>query len=141
MTMDTRTTTDALIQLERDYWQAIKDRNAQACADLSADGCLVTGAQGVGSFTKQQMLKMMEQGGGYTLDTYELKDVRARMLRDDMGVVAYTVRQTLTVDGAPTTFEAADTSTWILRNGKWECVVHTESILGDPFGRDKVRKS
>lgn len=139
--MDTKGATDELIRLEKQYWQAIKDRDAQECADLSADGCVVTGAQGVGSFTKAQMKAMMEQGGGYSLDAYELKDVKAKMLRDDLGVVAYTVRQTLTVDGKPNTFEAADTSTWERRNGKWECAVHTESILGDPFARDKAKKA
>jgi hypothetical protein len=28
-------------------------------------------------------------------------------------------------------------STWVRRNGGWVCALHTESILGDPFGRDK----
>jgi hypothetical protein len=36
------------------------------------------------------------------------------------------------------TLEAADSSTWVRRDGKWLCAVHTEALKGDPFGRDKV---
>ena len=43
----------------------------------------------------------------------------------------------LTVDGKPLTLEAADASTWVRRDGRWLCALHTESILGDSFGRDR----
>ena len=56
---------------------------------------------------------------------------------DDVGVVAYKVKEHLTVDGQPLTLEAADSSTWVRRDGEWVCALHTEAIAGDPFGRDK----
>ena len=56
---------------------------------------------------------------------------------DDVAIVAYKVRERLVVDGNPVTLDAADASTWIRRNGHWVCALHTESILGDPFGRDR----
>jgi hypothetical protein len=52
-------------------------------------------------------------------------------------VLAYKVREALTVDGKPVTFEAADASTWVRRDGQWVCALHTESLAGDPFGRDR----
>ena len=76
-----------------------------------------------------------------SLDEFELKDVHARMLGPDLGIVAYTVHEKLTVDGKPVVLEAADSSTWVRRNGQWECAMHTEAILGDPFGRDKGGKA
>ena len=33
--------------------------------------------------------------------------------------------------------DAADASTWVRRNGRWVCALHTESLKGDPFGRDR----
>lgn len=36
-----------LLDLETQFWQAIKDKNADAAARLSDDACLITGAQGV----------------------------------------------------------------------------------------------
>jgi hypothetical protein len=54
-------------------------------------------------------------------------------------VIAYTVREELTVDGKPLTMEAADASTWVKKDGNWVCALHTESVLGDPYGRDRVK--
>ena len=62
------------------------------------------------------------------------------MLSDDIGIVAYKVHEDMTVDGKPLSLDAADASTWIKRNGCGCCALHTESLLGDPFGRDKQTK-
>jgi hypothetical protein len=63
--------------------------------------------------------------------------VIARAVTDDVAVVAYKVREQMTVDGKPLTLEAADASTWVRRDGRWLCALHTESIAGDAFGRDR----
>ena len=39
------------------------------------------------------------------------------------------------------TLDLADTSTWVRKNGKWACALHSEAIAGDPFGRDKAKKA
>mgnify|MGYP006273693779 CR=1 FL=1 len=46
----------------------------------------------------------------------------------------------MTVDGKPLSLDASDASTWIRRNGSWVCTLHTESLLGDPFGREDKAK-
>ncbi len=43
----------------------------------------------------------------------------------------------LKVDGEPVAFDAADTSTWVRRDGRWLCALHMESVAGDPFGRGR----
>jgi hypothetical protein len=76
----------------------------------------------------------------YTLNHSVLKDsAQVRLLQDDVAVVAYEVHEELTVDGKPVTLDAADSSTWVRRNGRWLCALHTEAIAGDPFGRDRQR--
>jgi hypothetical protein len=35
-------------------------------------------------------------------------------------------------------FTAADSSVWVQEKDVWLCVLHTESISGDPFGQDKI---
>ena len=132
------TADNELTQLEKQYWQALKDKDAKACAELCDDPSLVAGAQGVSSITKEQMAAMVQQGGRYLLEEYELKDMRSRMLGLDVGCVAYTVHEKLTVDGKSVSFTAADTSVWVKRGAKWLCAMHTESIHGDPFGRDRT---
>jgi hypothetical protein len=37
------------------------------------------------------------------------------------------VKEELKAEGKPLTFEAADASTWVRRDGKWRCA-HTESL-------------
>ena len=57
-------------------------------------------------------------------------------MTDDVAVVAYKVKEELVVDGEPLSLEAFESSVWIRRDGKWTCGLHTESIAGDPFGRN-----
>jgi hypothetical protein len=39
------------------------------------------------------------------------------------------------VDGEKVKLDAFDSSVWMRRDGEWVCVVHTESLAGDAFGR------
>jgi hypothetical protein len=99
-----------------------------------------TGAQGVGLVDKKAFAKMM-QASTDTIKKFELKDdIQVRQLQDDVAVIAYNVREDLIVDGKPVTFEAADSSTWVRRDGKWLCALHTEAISGDPYGRDRMKQ-
>jgi ketosteroid isomerase-like protein len=125
-----------LIDYEKQYWQAIKDRDVPAAMRLTDDPCIVTGAQGVARITRTAFAGML-QAGGWTLHEFTLSDIQVRLLGDDVAVLAYKVKELLTVDGKSLTVEAADSSTWVRREGEWMCALHTEALLGDPFGRDK----
>lgn len=125
-----------LLDHEKQYWQAIKDRDVQAAMRLTDDPCIVTGAQGVARITRQAFAGML-QAGGWTLHEFTLSDVQVRVLSEDAAIVAYKVKESLTVDGKPLTIEAADSSTWVRREGQWMCALHTEALVGDPFGRDR----
>jgi hypothetical protein len=71
-------------------------------------------------------------------DTRATKDdARVRLLGNDFAILAYNVHEELTVEGKPVTLDAADASTWVRRDGRWLCALHTESIVADPFGRDR----
>lgn len=79
---------------------------------------------------------MVEQAM-YELRDYRIDDVKLQRLADDVAVLAYKVHEDLVVDGAPVVLDAAESSTWVRKNGHWVCALHTESLLGDPFGRDR----
>lgn len=129
-----------LVSLENEYWQALKDKDTAAVLRLTDDPCIVAGAQGVASFHREEFEKMMD-AENYTLDDFEMTDVEVRVLGTDAAVIAYKVREELTLEGEEMTLEAAESSTWVRRGGQWLCALHTESILGDPFGRDRGAKS
>ena len=125
-----------LLDLENQYWRAIQERDVDTAMRLTDEECIVTGPQGVGRVDRKGLGEMM-RNASYTLHDYELKDPEVRQLRDDVAVLAYTVHEDLTVDGKPVKLDAADASTWIRRDGRWVCALHTEAITGDPFGRDR----
>jgi hypothetical protein len=125
-----------LLDFEKQYWNAIMNRDVQAAMRLTDDPCIVTGAQGVGRITQKQFADML-QAGGWTLHSFDLSDVQVRLLSEDVAIVAYKVKESLTVEGKHMTLEAADSSTWVRREGNWVCALHTEAMLGDPFGRDR----
>jgi len=125
-----------LIELENQYWQAIRDKDMDAAMRLTDDSCVVAGAQGVARIDRKAFAGMLNSGN-WTLNEFNLDQVQVQPITDDVATVAYKVREELTVDGKPLTLEAADTSTWTKRNGRWVCSAHTEAIAGDPYGRDR----
>jgi len=129
-----------LLALERQYWQSLKDNQPDTMARLSADPCVVAGAQGIG-LLDHATLRKMAASGAWKLEAFELSKPIVRTIAPDVAIVAYQVQETLTVEGKTLTFEAADLSTWVRRDGRWTCAAHTESLKGDPFGRDRKASS
>ncbi len=135
--MDANALGRELLQLEKAYWQALKDKDAETTTRLTDFPCLLAGSQGVTRMDEATYRTMLESAT-WAMEDFELgDDVEVRPVSDDVAVVAYTVKERLTVEGEPVTLEAADTSVWVRRNGSWRCASHTEAITGDPWGRDR----
>ncbi|HET6676138.1 MAG TPA: hypothetical protein VFG71_12400 [Nitrospiraceae bacterium] len=100
-------------------------------------GAIVTGAQGASTMDVISFAKMMSEGN-WELCKFSLDDVHVEFPHPDVAVIAYKVREELKIDGKPMSLEAADASTWIKKESEWRCALHTESVLGDPFGCDKA---
>ena len=99
----------------------------------------IVGASGVSTVDPRQMSKLLEMA------TYRIKDYRfdpqtTRITRlcDDTVAITYGVHEDLEVDGKPVSFDAFDASVWQQTDTGWTCVLHTESIAGDAFGRDRM---
>ncbi len=135
--METRAITTELLELERRFWQAMKDKDAETAMSLSDENVIVTGAQGVGRIDRQSLGQMVTSPKS-TLDSFELGD-RAEVSRigDDVAIIAYEVHEEMHVDGHPVKLDAAESSTWVRRDGRWVCAAHSEAIAGDPYGRDR----
>jgi hypothetical protein len=137
--MQTSNVEKQLLELERQYWQAMQDRNVEAAVKLTEFPCIVAGASGTMRVERPAFEKMMHDST-YRIRKIELDpDAEVRLLTDEVAVVAYKMTEEVTVDGEKLTLESADASTWVRRNGTWRCAVHTESIQGDPWGRDRVQ--
>lgn len=139
--MATAITEQELIELERRFWQAMKDGDTAAAVELTEFPCIVAGPQGVGSLDRPTFERMMGTTR-YRIDGFELKDgAKMRRIGDDVALLAYEVHEELTVDGKPVSIDAADCSTWVRKDGRWVCALHAEAIEGDPFGRDRARSA
>src|SRR5438477_3722031 len=136
--MAEKTTEKELLKLERQYWQAIKDGDVEAAMRLTDDPCIVAGASGVASVDQKSFERIMKDAN-YTLHDFEVKDdAKVRLIGENVAILAYKVHENLTVDGKSVSMDAADASMWIRRGGRWVCALHTESLLGDPYGRDRA---
>ncbi|MEQ1819938.1 MAG: nuclear transport factor 2 family protein [Terricaulis sp.] len=123
-------TKDEIIALEKDYWDAMKRKDGKRSSQLSGKVSLTTGARGVTSIPKEKMGKMTEEGD-WTLESYKFEDVEVITPAPDVAIIAYKVKQNVTMQGKKQEFEAADISTWIRGADGWECHAHSETILQD----------
>jgi hypothetical protein len=126
-----------LLGLEHRYWKAIQERDAETALSMTDDPCLVAGASGVSLVDRNSFTKMMKNAS-YTLHDFEVTKPEIRLLNEDVALLAYEVHEDMTVDGKRLRIEAAETSVWTRQDGEWRCSLHTESLKGDPFGRDKA---
>jgi hypothetical protein len=120
--------TDEIIALEKSYWDAMKAKDGERTAALSGKTSLVSGQRGVMSIDKDKMGAMTEEGE-WTLESYGFEDVLVTRPTSDVAIIAYKVRQKVTMKGEPKEFQAADCSTWIRGHNGWECHAHSETIL------------
>jgi ketosteroid isomerase-like protein len=120
---------DEIIALETAYWEAMKAKDGRRTAELSGDPALVTGPRGIASIDKAKM-GAMTQDGAWTLESYDIEEVRVSTPAPNVAIAAYVVRQTVTMDGKPNDYRAANSSTWVKGANGWECHAHSETILG-----------
>jgi hypothetical protein len=137
----TRTISDQeLLALERSYWDALKERDFRTIGRLTADDSTVAGASGVAGVDPRSIQKQIESAS-YTIKDYRIdpQTIRVNRLCDDTVAIAYGVHEDLEVDGKPVQLDAFDLSVWKQSETGWTCVLHTESIKGDAFGRDRTQ--
>ena len=131
---------EELVKLEKQFWQAMIDKDVVGALRLTHDPCIVTGAQGVSRVDNKTFADMMEKGT-WKLKSFEFENIEVEQISDDVAVIGYKVREDLIVDGKPLKMEAADSSTWVRKDGRWKCAMHTEAVTGDPYGRDRVKQA
>lgn len=127
-----------VLELERQFWDAMKAKDGRRAARMTDDGCIIVGAQGVSTIDRPTMEKLTVDGNWQLQDyAFDAKQTRVRFIGDDVAIVAYKVKEHVVIDGDSLPLDANDSSVWVRRNGEWLCALHTESVSGDPFGRDK----
>ena len=124
-----------LLELEKQYWDAIRQKDASAASELTDEPCVVVGSRGIGELDRRMLAGMLDHAP-WELSDFDLEDIHVHRLADDVAVLAYKVKEDVVVDGRGISMQAFDASVWVRRHGQWVCAMHTESVLGDPFGRN-----
>ncbi|BBD41157.1 hypothetical protein Amn_pb01480 (plasmid) [Aminobacter sp. Y103A] len=128
-----------IIDLERKFWRAMVDKDIEGSIAMLARESIVAGAQGTAMLSHDDYRGMARQGESlWQLKSFQLDDIKVMFPSGDIAVIAYTVTEDMDVEGKPLTLKAADATTWTRQDGKWLAALHTESVLGDPFGRDRA---
>jgi hypothetical protein len=85
--MTTKAVEQELLALEKQYWQAMKDKDADTAMRLSDDPCLIAGPMGIMRI-ERQALKGMLRAAPYTLNDFSIpgadawrRDRRCRLQR------------------------------------------------------------
>ena len=117
-----------LLDLEKQYWEAMKRKDGRAAADLCEDPSLVLGPSGIMTVDKKTMADMVENGP-FTLNDYKFdaKDVHVQPIGDNVAIVAYKVKENVTTGGKTSDMEAFELTVWVRKNGKWIAGAHAES--------------
>jgi hypothetical protein len=127
-----------LLDLERRFWDAMMAKDARRAGQMTDDRCIIVGAKGVSAVDGPTMEKLTEEGTWeLKRDSFDEDNAQVRFIGNDVAIVAYRVDERVVVDGETLPVEANDSSVWVRRDGEWRCALHTESLAGDPFGRDR----
>lgn len=119
-----------LIELEKRFWQALVDQDADTAVSLLTEPALLVSDHGPMKFDHATYREMASKGP-LTVKEYQLGDMEVMFPRPDVAVLTYQVTQTVAGRNASkaTTQQMADSSTWVRRDGHWMCAMHTETPL------------
>jgi hypothetical protein len=66
------------------------------------------------------------------VDELTADNFRAQMVRDEIGIVTYTVKAAGTIGGQPVRLNASASSTWRRQKDRWQVVFHQNTTLPQP---------
>jgi hypothetical protein len=130
-----------IVAVETEFWTAIKARDGAGVARLTDDRCTIVGASGVTAVTGAAIAKAIASAP-YEIKAFRIdpKTTRVVGLVDDCVLIAYAVHEEVETDGALVKLDAFDSSVWRRSDDGWKGLLHTESIAGDAFGRDRTAR-
>lgn len=128
--MENRDISLEIMQLEKRYWDAMQAHDLDAAVNLTYFPCIVSSEHGAQSVDRDQFEKMFASHEG-SFSSWKIDESKAqvRQIGPDTAVIAYPVHASVVKDGKTQEIDAIDTSTWVKRNDKWVCAMHTETLM------------
>ena len=126
------TTPEAIMQLERMFWQSVVDMDLETAGALLDGHSISVGPWGIHHFSPDEY-RAMAASGNARLTAFEFFDEQVVFPTPEIAVATYRARQAFTMAGEQQEMEVYDTTTWVRRDGQWRACAHTETAAeGDP---------
>ena len=126
------TTPQAIMELERMFWQSVVDMGLDTASALLDARSVSVGPWGIHHFSPDEYVAMAASGNA-RLSGFEFSDAQVVFPTSDVAVAAYRARQAFTMAGEHHEMEVYDTTTWVRRDGRWRACAHTETAAeGEP---------
>lgn len=116
--METSLLQSQVLQLEKQYWQAMTDQDVETAISLTHFPCLVSGPEGTRQVTEEQYRKMMGSTDGSQYKDIKLESPQVEIINENTAVITYGTR----VKG----MNMLDTSLWVRKGEGWACGFHSE---------------
>lgn len=117
-----------LKELEHKFWQSMVDNDTDAALALLEDPALMVSTHGSMMFDHAGYRRMAEHGS-MVLTSYDISDMDIVFPSESTAILSYDVQQVVQPRGKKEDFvqQMHDTSTWVRKNNRWKCVMHTET--------------
>lgn len=117
-----------LVDLETRFWQSMVDQDAETAVALLSEPAVMVSGHGAFKFDHDGYRKMAKQGT-MVLTAFEFSDMEVVFPNETTAVLTYRVKQDVANrdKSNPMSQEMNDSSTWIQNEGRWQCVMHTET--------------
>lgn len=115
-----------IMELERQFWQAMADMDIDAATSLLDDESVSVSGGGIHHFDPAGYKDMALAGTG-RITAFRFSDERVIFPTPDVAIASYKANQTFTMDGKTHDMTVYDTTTWVRKNGKWVASAHTET--------------
>lgn len=120
-----------LVEMERDFWQAMVDRDWEFCRRAMADDVLVVSAQGI--MGKEEILAMLADPRGRMVK-YHTDEPTVRELSDDSALLSYRAQMTGEYDGKQMEMDIYASTIYVFRHGQWLAAFHQETPVQPMMG-------
>ncbi|HSV35365.1 MAG TPA: nuclear transport factor 2 family protein [Ramlibacter sp.] len=117
-----------LIDLETKFWQSMVDHDTDTALEMLSEPALMVSSHGAMKFDHAGYRQMADHGS-MVVTAFELSDIEVVFPNDATAILTYRVKQAVAPrgEGESTEQEMNDTSTWIQKGNRWQCVMHTET--------------
>ena len=118
-----------ILELEKTYWNAIENQDFDVIKKLTHFPCIVAGRKGVQALEETVFKQMMDAGNKHQLKVVEILQENIEIINETTAAIGYLIEIENKFEYEKTTQKYACTSAWVKEQGKWKCVLHTESDL------------